>query len=106
SVLQSHADCPDLRSFPTRRSSDLGHWQRMCCLRIMPKPVQWRYASIKGFCQNEWGQVDFSLIFLQFHEQGVRLVSVSAVRRARSDRKSTRLNSSHVKTSYAVFCLQ
>src|SRR5690606_40943511 len=28
------------------------------------------------------------------------------VRRAIADRKSTRLNSSHVKISYAVFCLQ
>src|SRR5690606_42154399 len=28
------------------------------------------------------------------------------VRRARLDRKSTRLNSSHVKISYAVFCLK
>src|SRR5215475_15343742 len=27
-------------------------------------------------------------------------------RRRRSDRKSTRLNSSHVKISYAVFCLK
>src|SRR5574340_1560817 len=27
-------------------------------------------------------------------------------RRARRDRKSTRLNSSHQKTSYAVFCLK
>src|SRR5437660_3402934 len=27
-------------------------------------------------------------------------------RRTRSDRKSTRLNSSHVATSYAVFCLK
>src|SRR5690606_41834120 len=27
-------------------------------------------------------------------------------RRLRSDRKSTRLNSSHVKISYAVFCLK
>src|SRR6266511_4898635 len=27
-------------------------------------------------------------------------------RRARRDRKSTRLNSSHVKISYAVFCLK
>src|SRR6266498_486958 len=26
--------------------------------------------------------------------------------RSRSDRKSTRLNSSHVRTSYAVFCLK
>src|SRR5690606_40664003 len=28
------------------------------------------------------------------------------LRRARGDRKSTRLNSSHVKISYAVFCLK
>src|SRR5436309_10879172 len=32
--------------------------------------------------------------------------SRAAARRGRSDRKSTRLNSSHVKTSYAVFCLK
>src|SRR5690606_39483121 len=30
---------------------------------------------------------------------------VGAVKRDSSDRKSTRLNSSHVKISYAVFCL-
>src|SRR3712207_6847275 len=29
-----------------------------------------------------------------------------ALRRARADRKSTRLNSSHANISYAVFCLQ
>src|SRR3989442_7429978 len=28
------------------------------------------------------------------------------IRNARSDRKSTRLNSSHVRISYAVFCLK
>src|SRR5690606_41290307 len=32
-------------------------------------------------------------------------VPVDAVRRESVDRKSTRLNSSHVKISYAVFCL-
>src|SRR5207302_6349987 len=32
--------------------------------------------------------------------------SGSARQRARRDRKSTRLNSSHVKISYAVFCLK
>src|SRR5436309_4471735 len=32
--------------------------------------------------------------------------SAPASRRSRSDRKSTRLNSSHVKISYAVFCLK
>src|SRR5436309_3891028 len=31
---------------------------------------------------------------------------VQARRRRRPDRKSTRLNSSHVKISYAVFCLK
>src|SRR5690625_6565686 len=35
----------------------------------------------------------------------LRLVWRSEERRARPDRKSTRLNSSHVAISYAVFCL-
>src|SRR5690606_40789627 len=33
-------------------------------------------------------------------------LAVGAEHRAGSDRKSTRLNSSHVKISYAVFCLK
>src|SRR5690606_42056199 len=43
---------------------------------------------------------------------GLRLVGVGEGRRAQAgqeekgDRKSTRLNSSHVKISYAVFCLK
>src|SRR5690606_41758549 len=39
-------------------------------------------------------------------EAGVSLVSRSGVDAKRQDRKSTRLNSSHVKISYAVFCLK
>src|SRR5690606_41725367 len=39
------------------------------------------------------------LTFQQFHRKKVKLAFVL-------DRKSTRLNSSHVKTSYAVFCLK
>src|SRR5690606_42039351 len=35
-----------------------------------------------------------------------RLLSVAMSLRGRLDRKSTRLNSSHVKISYAVFCLK
>src|SRR5436309_12688747 len=34
-----------------------------------------------------------------------RRVRLPSPARMRADRKSTRLNSSHVKTSYAVFCL-
>src|SRR5690606_41642432 len=33
-------------------------------------------------------------------------VSVQRMAKAQADRKSTRLNSSHVKISYAVFCLK
>src|SRR5699024_12048560 len=48
--------------------------------------------------------------FLGFEQRSVLLdVSVSsAIRRyqERQDRKSTRLNSSHVSISYAVFCLK
>src|SRR5690606_40116994 len=47
------------------------------CLFIAPSPLCW------------WGEI-----------------SGSSHDRARSDRKSTRLNSSHVKISYAVFCLK
>src|SRR6266511_2710630 len=37
----------------------------------------------------------------------LRIIPTSKVRSSRSlDRKSTRLNSSHVKISYAVFCLK
>src|SRR6266511_920092 len=35
-----------------------------------------------------------------------RSAGTTALHRIREDRKSTRLNSSHVKISYAVFCLK
>src|SRR3989442_10904251 len=38
------------------------------------------------------------------HERRVRRAHVQRI--ARRDRKSTRLNSSHVRISYAVFCLK
>src|SRR5690606_40200879 len=49
---------------------------------------------------------------LSGHSSGSRLQGCAAHRRAnvrrvgQRDRKSTRLNSSHVKISYAVFCLK
>src|SRR5690606_16570842 len=56
-------------------------------------------------------QQDFDLIgfskdlFEVRHRECVRMARLPAVD-ARRDRKSTRLNSSHVKISYAVFCLK
>src|SRR5436309_14306792 len=42
-------------------------------------------------------------VFAELHRQGQTVVMVT---HEQEDRKSTRLNSSHVKISYAVFCLK
>src|SRR5438874_12170174 len=73
---QSSGHHRDLHSFPTRRSSDL--------LEKMP-PSRLHFVAcavvVVFFC-------------------------AAAPSRAQRDRKSTRLNSSHVEISYAVFCLK
>src|SRR5690606_41699694 len=78
----------DLHSFPTRRSSDL--------------PVHLVGHSLGGKVA--------MLVALRHPELLDRLVVVdiapTASRSVGEDRKSTRLNSSHVKISYAVFCLK
>src|SRR5690349_22125199 len=66
--------------FPSRRSSDLP-----CAGCCVPR-------SIRGIGTNP--------------SQRLRRLPLRQLRRARSDRKSTRLNSSHVEISYAVFCLK
>src|SRR5437773_6496554 len=72
----------DLHSFPTRRSSDLLRVEQYA--QVVPRPrFERREALLFG--------------------RGRRRNN-SATRR--SDRKSTRLNSSHITTSYAVFCLK
>src|SRR5690625_7839776 len=76
----------DLHSFPTRRSSDLGFSEREADLlkqhdfipvRLGPRILRTETAALYV------------------------LASISY-----QDRKSTRLNSSHVAISYAVFCLK
>src|SRR5690606_41841332 len=87
----------DLHSFPTRRSSDLD--QRVNPERIIlcigkrhessgrrTTPAECRGPSLQ--CRKP----------LQVHSGWCA--------RPVTDRKSTRLNSSHVKISYAVFCLK
>src|SRR5690606_41650303 len=58
----------------------------------------------------ECRQVHFHFRRVQRASQGCRLSFHDAASEswggARQDRKSTRLNSSHVKISYAVFCLK
>src|SRR5439155_24075367 len=82
----SYGDHRDLHSFPTRRSSDL------------------KFLSVLFFC-SYWPA-------LASHSKLRHLLNPKPLNRSRSllcdarDRKSTRLNSSHVAISYAVFCLK
>src|SRR5205807_8768370 len=86
SIVYSSRPLLVLRSFPTRRSSDLLSW---CDLSSGGGR-----GGTAGACR--WGP------------GGNRLVCQRSSPRADKpiDRKSTRLNSSHLVSSYAVFCLK
>src|SRR5690606_41243077 len=92
-----------LRSFPTRRSSDLiqagtadmvisgetlQNWAPNAALMAVPYAFR-DLDHVKSVVEGDIG------------EQIKQEISDEA-----GDRKSTRLNSSHVKISYAVFCLK
>src|SRR5690606_40763985 len=51
-----------------------------------------------------WPQSKLAIVLLEMGMKGVLLALPGKV--SKTDRKSTRLNSSHVKSSYAVFCLK
>src|SRR5699024_12805861 len=77
--FHSSVDHLDLPSFPTRRSSDL----------LFLEPIKCTKRSGLGFSDIQWRDFKSSRPVLK-----------------QLDRKSTRLNSSHVSISYAVFCLK
>src|SRR5207249_11837534 len=81
----------DLHSFPTRRSSDLAVDELMAILKVVVARNGFGHivTRIQRRAIQSFDQTD--LVFAD--HCGV-------------DRKSTRLNSSHVSISYAVFCLK
>src|SRR5437899_3575982 len=88
---------PDLHSFPTRRSSDLDQLRRAMAAwkRKGDAIVRFGEKLIAGMLANGFDRGFAERCFEQikgFSEYG--------------DRKSTRLNSSHLGISYAVFCLK
>src|SRR5690349_5053494 len=86
-ILSIYASHPYLHSFPTRRSSDL--------LDLIDRPHK--------------AKTDGHKVERECHAQVLRELGpkIRAKRiEVESDRKSTRLNSSHVEISYAVFCLK
>src|SRR5207249_11668263 len=88
-----YRDHRDLHSFPTRRSSDL-----------LAPAAGGRFRNCPDACDIGGERGDPHPARRAADQLGKRLRHVRLRRRA--DRKSTRLNSSHVSISYAVFCLK
>src|SRR5438045_4772453 len=88
--LSSSGDHPHLHSFPTRRSSDLP---------ISPTARLWPGKSRRKRSTRP------SITCRNATRFPATLFCVPPTR-LRPDRKSTRLNSSHLGISYAVFCLK
>src|SRR5699024_12363606 len=87
-----------LHSFPTRRSSDLVLLVCASFYYLSVGAVTISFYEIISAIQHRWLQQPLSI------EQQVILEL--RLPRLLLDRKSTRLNSSHVSISYAVFCLK
>src|SRR5204863_8352803 len=83
------------RSFPTRRSSDLRLEDAAEAQVLADEPVQARQADARQADEDEQHR----------HQRQLRRHAAVVLEQPRVDRKSTRLNSSHVEISYAVFCL-
>src|SRR5688500_19811919 len=80
-TLNCTIDHLDLHSFPTRRSSDLA---KSLSTRLSSAPLCVSSAPSNSSCSDR----------------------IPTRRQELLDRKSTRLNSSHLVISYAVFCLK
>src|SRR5207253_6640799 len=97
---------PDLTSFPTRRSSDLGNLTTNPFAPQLPECVVRHH--VEGFgarpiVRRGHAKPHGSSVEPVEHAAAGDLILV--VQEREGDRKSTRLNSSHVAISYAVFCL-
>src|SRR5690606_41378244 len=97
SLPRRSAPPPGLRSFPTRRSSDL---RRCACRQFLilawsRLPPRQRPGAVPAGARRGSRRTPCP-----------RCPVSSAAPTCPLDRKSTRLNSSHVKISYAVFCLK
>src|SRR5690606_41886972 len=91
-VLYCFAHHLDLHSFPTRRSSDLSTRST-----VRPRPSRNACSSPATSAATAPAGGD------SMTAPGPVGTDAGG---SRTDRKSTRLNSSHVKISYAVFCLK
>src|SRR5207253_8053617 len=96
----------DLHSFPTRRSSDLGHGDGVGEAAAHDDGIRGGGISDSDIGERKIDRGDgrggvVGEVQVNFAAGGGDSGGVGE----RADRKSTRLNSSHVAISYAVFCL-
>src|SRR5205807_10351534 len=97
--LHRSAATRDLPSFPTRRSSDLARWEDRSDHPAQQERVAGHSA---GDGDRRDGRRRRGAPGGLPHGEGPR----ERWRATAQDRKSTRLNSSHLVISYAVFCLK
>src|SRR5207302_9802943 len=106
SLLSSSPASPLFHSFPTRRSSDL---KRARELLYFGDAIDARTAVDIGMVNRVVPLAELREKSLAWAKR-LSLISPEALYATKlainRDRKSTRLNSSHVKISYAVFCLK
>src|SRR5699024_12116831 len=104
SAYHTYINHPHLPPLPTRRSSDLA-----------PKPPQQTTSDNKHQQQRrkvavlprQLGHIPRALLWVKVHAvHACNPRQGDKNRGDNGDRKSTRLNSSHVSISYAVFCLK
>src|SRR5574340_711523 len=69
-----------------------------------PLKIYVQFFSVSQLCPTLFDPMNHSTPGLPIHHQLLEFTPTH-VRRVSEDRKSTRLNSSHQKISYAVFCL-
>src|SRR5690606_41428886 len=105
SSLQRAAAPRALPSFPTRRSSDLliaskGLHQQQRIGDAIPPVVMPGIETVSA------SAIDTSFMGHSYYGSNRAALSDLFALVKEEDRKSTRLNSSHVKISYAVFCLK
>src|SRR5690606_41781648 len=102
-IFVSHRD---LHSFPTRRSSDLKGNKSSPLIGMIVSDLIRKFLLSKG--------ISFTMETVFSHSAKLDLIRSATEKGYKvylyfvstEDRKSTRLNSSHVKISYAVFCLK
>src|SRR5690606_41009028 len=91
---------PALPPSPTRRSSDL----TASALRYAGGLAEWN--DVNMCVEQATINLGNTVIMRECPTTIAGFISAYITDRVPTDRKSTRLNSSHVKISYAVFCLK